>query len=458
MIQDPEKLLPKTISEQIKLEDRVLEIPPHGIPLLKKSVEKLVNRVNAETETKIIIFRPSLPVTSELGLSPYPILAYLYPKQFSPIWTQLRQQLEVSNQKNIFDHLPCIVLGEIDRDEQLYYFADYYGQVSQPSYIRAIVGNTCNLQCVMCPYHSSLLKPSHTTDFFQGNKMMSWTLMDKLAKDCGKAGVSVLIGSIEEPLLHPQLIDFIQLCRQQGVPQIHLTTNGQFLDETCAEALLKAGLTSIDISIDAATPETYQKIRGGNFSRIKSNVINFLKIRDRLGNSCEVRTSFVRNKEVTSEEEKLFLNYWIPKVNSVFVLNLAEYQNNNLQLKQTNQVGYNSLQFYQEKAQGRWTCLFPFTEMAVLPDGRIYYCIETLFRLGFDNEIKSLGDYNQQTLQDIWSGNLFQQLRRDLILNQLQERSVCQTCNSWMSQVINKKNTNKYQVLTTITTEIYSQI
>jgi radical SAM protein with 4Fe4S-binding SPASM domain len=95
--------------------------------------------------------------------------------------------------------------------------------------------------------------------------------------------------------------------------------------------------------------------------------------------------------------------------------------------------------------------------MAVLPDGRVYYCIESLFRLGFDRDIQSLGDYNQQNLQEIWSGKLFQKLRQDLILNQLEKRSACKDCDMWMSQVINREIKDGYQILTTSVTEIHSQ-
>jgi radical SAM protein with 4Fe4S-binding SPASM domain len=287
---------------------------------------------------------------------------------------------------------------------------------------------------------------------------MSWQMMQKLAKECGQTGTTILIGSIEEPLLHPELVDFIQLCREQGVPKVHLTSNGQLLNKDYAEKLLKAGLTSIDISIDAANPETYFKVRGAKLNKVELNVINFIKIREQLNISCEVRVSFVKNREVTKEEEQKFLNNWISKVNSVFILNVAEYQEKNTKLAENNQVVENSLQYYQKQAQGRWPCLFPFIEMAVLPDGRIYYCIETLFRLGFDKEIEGLGDYNKQTLQEIWSGDLFQKLRQDLILNQLEERAACKDCSMWKSQVVHREINNEYQVLTTTVTEIYSQV
>ncbi|TRT76626.1 MAG: radical SAM protein [Microcystis aeruginosa Ma_AC_P_19900807_S299] len=456
IIKDPQKLLPISGKENCNLPDRVLEIPPHGVPLHSKTIEKLL--AIAKEQDSIIAFRPSFPVLSELGLPAYPTLVYLYPQTLNNHWHQIRKKIEVILKSNYLANFPFTLIYQVDLEEQLHYFSEYYGRAIQPSYVRVILSNTCNLKCVMCPYHSSLLKPNHTTDFFQGNKSMSWDMMERLAKDCGGAGISLLIGSVEEPLLHPKLIKFIEICRQQGVPKIHITTNGQLLNESCSKALLKAGLTSIDVSLDAATPETYLKIRGSDLNRVEANIINFIKLRDQLGISCEIRTSFVRNREISPEEEQMFLNRWLSQVNSVFILNVAEYKETNIRLDKTHNAVNNSLQDYQKKAKGRWACLFPFLEMAVLPDGQIYYCIETLFRLGFDQNLKSLGDYHQQTLQDIWDGYLFKQLRRDLILNQLETRPICKSCDMWMSQVINREVKDECKVLTTTVTEIYSQI
>ena len=456
IIKDPQKLLPNFFKDFCETLDRVLSIPAHGIPLHQKSFEKLLHIT--QENNSIIVFQPTLSILSELGLSAYPILAYLYPQELSHIWEQLQPKIEALVKSKNFSSIPFTLISQIDRDEQLYYFANYYGKAVNPSYVRVIISNTCNLKCVMCPYHSSLLKLNHTTNFFQNNKEMSWQMMQKLARECGQDGIMILIGSIEEPLLHPKLVDFIQLCREQGVPKVHLTTNGQLLNKDYAAKLLKAGLTSIDISIDAANPETYLTIRGANLSRVELNVINLLKIRDKLNTFCEVRVSFVKNQGVTEAEERKFLSNWISKVNSVFILNAAEYQENNMKLGKSNQAVQSSLQYYQNKAGGRWPCLFPFIEMAVLPDGKIYYCIETLFRLGFDKEIEGLGDYNKQTLQEIWSGDLFQKLRQDLILNQLEERAACKDCDMWKSQVVHREISNEYQVLTTTVKEIYSQI
>jgi MoaA/NifB/PqqE/SkfB family radical SAM enzyme len=438
IIKDPQALLPHPIPEDWKISGMVLDIPAHGIPLHPSSIQKIL--AIGKREQKSLAFKPVLPITSEIGLPPYPILAYLYP------------QAESS------DRISVTIISQIDRAEQEHYFGNHYGTAVKPAYVRVIVGNSCNLKCTMCPYHSPLLKPTHTSDFFKDNQTMSWEMMEKLAAECGAAKLPILMGSVEEPLLHPKLVDFIRLCRQQGVPSIHLTTNGQLLDENMGTALLAAGLTSIDISIDAATPETYLKVRGAKLSRVETNISNLLRLRDRLKISCKIRTSFVRNQDVSYEEEQQFREHWLERVDGVFILNLAEYQANNVHLQSTNSNIESSLQYYLTKAQGRWTCLFPFVEMAVLPDGRIYYCIETLFRLGFDRDIESLGDYHQQTLQDIWQGQLFNQLRTDLILDRLDKRTACKDCEMWKSQIINIATKEDLKITTTTVTEIYEKL
>ena len=454
IVKDTQKLLPTKIQNKLEILDLVLEIPDHGIPLHPKSLERLVAIVKSKKNA--VAFRSSLPIASELGLPTYSIVAYLYSKKFNNTSSQLSGKTESKDWKIADIPTPLTIISQTDTDEQLHYFANYYGKAVKPSYVRAIVGNTCNLKCVMCPYYSPELKPKHTTDFFKGNKVMSWEMMEKLAKECGEQGIMILMGSVEEPLLHHKIVDFVRLCKQEGVPRVHMTTNGQLLDENRAIALLRSGLTSIDISIDAAEPDTYSRVRGADFNRVESNVVNFIRLRDRLKIPCQVRTSFVRNQNVTTEEEAKFRERWLAKADGVFVLNLAEYKETNMRLSKINNT-LHSLQHYIQKAQGRWACLFPFMEMAVLPDGKIYYCIETLFRLGFDRDIASLGDYNQQTLQNIWSGELFNQLRRDLILNRLNNRSACKNCDMWKSQVAQRTSDNKLQVTSTTVTEIYQR-
>ena len=78
IIKDPQNLLPTQIRDNWEMSNLVLEIPPHGIPLHPKSIERLVAAATSGKE--IVVVRPTFPIASELGLPTYPTLAYVYPQ------------------------------------------------------------------------------------------------------------------------------------------------------------------------------------------------------------------------------------------------------------------------------------------------------------------------------------------------------------------------------------------
>lgn len=442
LIEDPLRLLPPHVLAADEWPDMVLEVPAHGIPVLAASVERLVDAVRRGAPAAVL--RPSLPVTSELGLPPYPVLARLYPARMRHLVGEGR----------LGSSLPFAVVTSEHLEEHLHYYGDHYGAAVGPSYARVIVGNTCNLKCVMCPYHGPDIKPTHTTDFFRDARTMSWERMQVIAEECGRDAIPVLVGSVEEPLLHPRVVDFVALCRERGVPRVHLTTNGVTLEEGVARRLLHAGLTSVDISIDAVEPETYRRVRGARLERVEANVQRLIALRDELRAPCEVRTSFVRNEGVAPEEEARFRERWLERVDGVFVLNVARYEQTNMRLATSNEVVSGALGRYLARARGRWACMFPFVELDFLPDGRVYYCIETLFRLGFDGRVESMAEDESSTLREIWRGEPFRRLRRDLIENRLGGRPSCQGCVMWQSQVMDRSMTQGVVSTATTVTEI----
>lgn len=457
IIKDPQNLLDLnsiTDSDKDCLHGMILDIPSHGVPLHPASIKRIIEA--AKEGQHLLLLQPKLPVASDIGLSPYPIIAYLYPQNLSQQLVPFFHKLAMFSRGSVSVPPIFTVIDQTDTEEALHYFAKYYGRVVKPNIVRAIVGNTCNLKCVMCPYHSSVIKPTHATAFFQGNRAMSWDMMKRLARDCGALESSVSIGTIEEPLLHPDIYLFIRHCREEGVPQVHVTTNGQLLNQERSRLLLEAGITSLDVSLDAIDAETYYQIRGSDFHRVESNIDNFLKLRDRLKIPCNVRTSLVRNPEISLEAEAKFIQKWLAKVDSVFVLNLAKYQGGNMRLSQKNQQVETLIKNYLQQSGDRWPCTFPFTEIAILPDGRVYYCVETLFRLGFD-EAETMGNYCSQNLSEIWQGEVFQRFRQDLILNQLQKRP-CQNCEMWRSQVLSHSDQEGIRETATEVTKVYTKI
>ena len=301
----------------------------------------------------------------------------------------------------------------------------------------------------MCPYHSPVIKPTHTTDFYQDKQIMSWEMMDRIATECGELKIGVKVGNIEEPLLHPRMVDFVRACRERGVPSFHITSNGLPLSDNKIRDLYAAGLTSIYVSIDAARPETYKRVRGSVLEKVETNVRKLVALRKSMNCRVSIRTSFVKNKGVSLQEADEFRERWIREVDGVIFYNLAEYEDGNTRFTEIHQ-------FVEEKmkqAQGRWPCLNPFQEMYLLPDGRVYYCCETVSKLAFDN-LPSMGKYPDQEILALWKGEMFTSLRRDLILNKLENWKACQDCGIWQAHVCQVTEQEGRRVTRNMITEI----
>ncbi len=119
------------------------------------------------------------------------------------------------------------------------------------------VAARCNLHCRMCAinYDSRYLPgskrpPFLTPDLFERLEPIFPTLLR-----------AYLFG-LGEPLLNRHLLDYVQSLSSAGV-EVWFNTNATLIDDEKADALARAGTTSITVSIDGATAETYERIRVG---------------------------------------------------------------------------------------------------------------------------------------------------------------------------------------------------
>ena len=76
---------------------------------------------------------------------------------------------------------------------------------------------------------------------------------------------SLVLSGIGEPLLHPELEQFVRTARaaMPARSRVGFQSNGLLLDEQRAVALLDAGLDRVCLSVDAVTPAAFARIREG---------------------------------------------------------------------------------------------------------------------------------------------------------------------------------------------------
>ena len=113
---------------------------------------------------------------------------------------------------------------------------------------------------------------------------MDMNLFKKIIEEVTQYGMpAVNLNGLGEPILHPNLIEMIEHCKQSGIKDIMFHTNGTLMSEKRAKAMVKSGLTQIIFSLDSPDKETYEKMRvNAKFEKVMSNVERFVSIRNKL--------------------------------------------------------------------------------------------------------------------------------------------------------------------------------
>lgn len=133
--------------------------------------------------------------------------------------------------------------------------------VFYPRYIEVEVSTACNLRCQMCEH----------TYWKEKDQMMTFGQLKSIVDQFPKLKWIGLTG-IGESFLNP---DFIKMVKYVKDKNLYLELYDAFflINEKLAKGLIEAGVDRMIVSIDAATPETYEKIRvGAKFDKVIKNI------------------------------------------------------------------------------------------------------------------------------------------------------------------------------------------
>ena len=289
-----------------------------------------------------------------------------------------------------------------------------------PSSIHVIVLNQCNLKCVMCPYHSPKYKQHHTSGYFDERKALTTETFRKVAEYAGSRKIGLQFGQIEEVLMHKSFFEFLDVSRECGVPQIHVTTNGVLLDQAKAERLASSGVTSVMFSIDSVNPETYREIRGSDLEQLEQNIRYFMPLAKRAGIS--VMASFILQPQAINERQQ-FLDKWRALgIDQVTFYVLTDHD------VKTGSFIRDGGEIY---AKGdRYPCASPWTQAVMFPEGEISLCCKTMTDVGWRGVV-SVGTLKDKSMEQIWRGEEYRKVRQELLDNSFDKFPVCINCEIW---------------------------
>jgi radical SAM protein with 4Fe4S-binding SPASM domain len=316
---------------------------------------------------------------------------------------------------------------------------------ARPYYVQLEVTTHCNLACYMCVRNEVIKHPRHLplADFqrlFDGIRPRRLTLSG--------AG---------EPLLNPDLVAMLAHASRHGAATM-IPSNGTLLGRgELARGIVEAGLTTLKISIDAATPETYRAIRRQDcfegivagirlVDRIKREqnrrtpelrldvVIlkeNYREIPDivELSRQLGVGTVFFRPVQVTgigAARETIGSDVDFTGLYEAVREGRARAARlgvrTNLQEVARDFAVYQSLYVRRDAALGGQVCLLPWVQCFVSVKGELSPCCAT-----YTNESFSAGNVFEEGFEAVWNGPRMQALRRQFRRRQ-NPFAVCRDC------------------------------
>ena len=260
----------------------------------------------------------------------------------------------------------------------------------------------CNLKCIMCP-QPFLTRKRGAMSFRVFKK-----IIDEVAVESPRSRIWIAI--MGEPLLlKDKLIRMIRYGIGKGL-ELHLNTNAEFLTKSMADQLIKAKLDEIIVGLDAATKETFDKIRiGGDFDLIVGNVEYLLKAKKK---KPHVVLQFIVMDE-NEREMAEFKERWLERGATVKIRQKlgwgAGVKADNLDLPESE----------------RFPCSWLARTVSIHWTGKFAQCDGD-----WDGKY-SPGDINKQTIKEVWEGELARRRARHWRMDFSHE--LCAKCKDWQA-------------------------
>jgi len=292
-------------------------------------------------------------------------------------------------------------------------------QTEFPLYLEVELNQICNLRCPMC----SITVPEAREKYIN-DKHMSWETYQKIILEAEKYECpSLNPQGVNEPLLDQDLENYIKFAKNHGFIDIMMNTNATLLSEERSRKMLGTGLTRLRFSLDAATKETFEKIRiGAKYDSVMKNIERFIKIRDQEGLKLPmVGVNFVKMK-VNEHEVDEFIEKWRDEVDFIVI---QEFMPPELECDYSEFFPSDST--YQNQVKNSFNCQQPWQRFYIHNNGDVSPCCTT-----FSSEL-ALGNVNNQSLYELWHSEAMNNLRKIHKDGRYMDNPWCDKCVKGMS-------------------------
>lgn len=272
--------------------------------------------------------------------------------------------------------------------------------------------SSCNHQCFFCANH----KMTRSRSFL--DKALGFRLMQE-AFELGTRAIGLY--ATGEPFMYPGLADFVKEAKRIGYEYVFLDSNGALATPEKAGAVIDAGLDSIKFSINAGSRASYKKIHGhDNFDKVIENIKWFNQYRREHNPALALYVSMVKTAE-TAGEEQVLIHLLTPYVDKVMIRECSNQGGMMLENNQTQKIDARNILGSRRPDEREVRCTEPFNRLTISSEGYLTIC-----PVDYENNLV-IADMSKTTLKEAWSCNLYRQIRRKHLANDL-SGLICYSC------------------------------
>ncbi|MCB1704493.1 MAG: radical SAM protein [Halioglobus sp.] len=233
--------------------------------------------------------------------------------------------------------------------------------------------NRCNAVCHFCPRDATPHQGHMTMETFDQSLRRAVEF-----RDINRAGANTdivvrpNICGLGEPLINPNTPAFIRKIRDAGFSSCGMSSNGALLDEKRGDAILEAGVTSVNINI-SDLGEEYERIYNLPYEATRDNIVRFI---GDAGAACDVQIVLVNHRkdpQHTARMEAFWRGYGVNRFMKYDVINRGgALFVDHMQYEQF--AERRAAERLMEESGRKWVCPVPYLSVFIGYDGLYYLC------------------------------------------------------------------------------------
>jgi molybdenum cofactor biosynthesis enzyme MoaA len=144
--------------------------------------------------------------------------------------------------------------------------------------LRLDIINKCNLRCVMCHFSDEAI-------FKRPTRQLTAPEFERLFEEIGASVRQVALSCGDEPLLSKHLPGILRyLAREHPHVQVEFCTNAMLLNREMRHLIMETGVARLLFSIDAVSKPLLESIRvGSRYEQVVGNILSMRRLREACG-------------------------------------------------------------------------------------------------------------------------------------------------------------------------------